>query len=161
MTLQPFQVDVTNTLVVGKICSLEVALAHLALHDDLGTLSFNMLEKLCTSHMLVLWIETNVTAKLGTLVHSVLLQLVHGLPEYDFLTIRIAFVRELTEIDAVSENLVDWLKKISWLLTMWAAHTIHLVLLLRICVFILIVLFKHLVPTMLTEKFVALLAFHW
>lgn len=65
---------------------------------------------------------TDVAAELGTFVHCMLLQLEHGLPDDDLATILPALVRKLTEVNAIAENLVDWLQEVAALLTVRAAH---------------------------------------
>lgn len=106
---------------VGELCSVEVTLTDLTLYDDFGTFSFNVLKQLGAGHMLVIFMVANVAAKLGALVHGMLLQFSHGLPKDNFLSILPAFVRELTKVNAVSEYFVDRLKEITSLLAMWAA----------------------------------------
>lgn len=72
--------------------------------------------------MLEIFMVTYITTELGAFVHCMLLQLNHGLPDYDILTILPALVRKLAEVNAVAKNLVDWLQEVTALLALWAAH---------------------------------------
>lgn len=87
---------------ICKLSSVEVTLTNLALNNNLWAIPLNMLEQLSSCHMLELLLVANITTKLWTLIHGMLLQVVHGLPNDNILTILPALMWELTEINTVS-----------------------------------------------------------
>ena len=87
---------------ICKLSSVEVTLTNLALNNNLWAIPLDMLEQLSSSHMLELLLVANITTKLWTLIHGMLLQVVHGLPNDNILTILPALMWELTEINTVS-----------------------------------------------------------
>lgn len=122
MGLQPFDIDVSEAFVIGELSSAEVTLADLALHDDCRALSFDVLEQLCASHMLVILVVANIATVFRTLIHCVVLQFFHRLPDHLLASSLPALMRELTEVNAVPKNLVDGLQEIAALLAIWAAN---------------------------------------
>ena len=107
---------------IRKFGSAEVAFANLTLHDNFWAISLDMLEQLGPSHVLEVFMVADVAAKFGTFVHRMLLQLEHGLPDDDLATILPALVWELAKVNAIAEDLVDWLEEVAALLAIWAAH---------------------------------------
>lgn len=98
--------------------------ANLALDLNFGTISLDVFSKLRSSHGLIFWKIADVATILGALVViSVTLELSDSFPE-DFAKL-IAPVRELTEIDAVSDNWVNFGQEIAFAFTVGALH--HLV----------------------------------
>lgn len=105
---QPLEIHITEALVVRELSSVELPLADLALYDDLGALSFDVLEQLSPGHVLVVLVIANIAAKLRALVHRVLLQLGHGLPnDFLFSSIPPALVWELAKVNTIAKNFVD------------------------------------------------------
>lgn len=81
-----------------------------------------MLKELGSGHMLILFLVTNVTAEFWALIHSMLLQVEHRFPnDAAVLLVQEAFVWEFTEIDTISQNLINFLHKITFNLTIWTA----------------------------------------
>ena len=94
----------------SKLGTIELSTTNLALYHNSRALSFNMLEKLSPRHVLKLLLVTNITTKFGTFVQGMFLKIKHCFPNNSStLGLRITFVREFTEIDAVHKNLIDWL----------------------------------------------------
>ena len=124
--IESLDVHITKALVIGKLCSVKVTFANLALNDNFWTVSLNMLEQLRSSHMLVILTVADVTAILGAIVNGMLLQLSHGLPDDNLTAVLPALVRELAEINTVLEHLVDWLKEVTSLSTAWATLIVAL-----------------------------------
>jgi len=73
--------------------------------------------------MLILFLIADITAKFGTLIHCMLLKIKHCLPD-DAATflLQIAFMWKFTEINAVSQNFVNVLHKVSTDLAIGAAQ---------------------------------------
>ena len=121
----------------SKFGSVEFTIANLALDHYCWALPFNMLEKLCSRQVLVLLSVADVTSKFWALVKGMLLKIKHGFP-YDSSTTffsQPAFMGKLTEVNTVSENLVDILEKVSLNMAAWTAHgvsTIHLSIVLKL-----------------------------
>ncbi len=68
--------------------------------------------------MLKFFLVTDVTPKLGALIHSMFLKVKHGFPDYAAVFgLEIAFMWELTEINAVFQNFINVLHKITTNLT--------------------------------------------
>ena len=107
----------------GKFWTVEFTATNLALDHHCWTFSLDMLEKLSSCHMLVLFLIANVTAEFGTLIHRMFLKIKHGLPDdaAAFL-LQIAFMWKFTEINAVSQNFVNVLHKVSANLTIGTAQ---------------------------------------
>lgn len=122
--LQSLNVDISETLMTCKFSSVIVSLTNLALHDNFWTLSLYVLEQLRSSHMLKVLMVADIASKLGALVNSMLLELNHSFPNNDFSAIFPALVRKLTEINAVPENLINWLQKVASFLAVGTAHIV-------------------------------------
>lgn len=105
--LDPLYIHVSEALVIREFGSAKVAFANLTLHDNFWTISLNVLEQLCSSHVLELFSIADVAAEFWTFVNRMLLQFEHGLPDDDIATIFPALVRKLAEINAITEYLVD------------------------------------------------------
>ena len=105
----------------GKLLSVEVLVADLTLDHDLGALSLDVLEKLLSGHVLVLLLVADVTTKFGAVVHRVLLQLIHRLPDDEVLSVPPAPVGELAEVDAVLHDFVNFLHEVTSCLAVGAA----------------------------------------
>lgn len=97
-----------------------------ALDHNFCAFSFNMIEKLSSSHVLEFFLIADVTAKFRTLIHSMFLKLYQSFPNNSSIlsVFKIALVWEFTKIDAIFENFVDILQKLSSLLTIWAANIV-------------------------------------
>ena len=73
--------------------------------------------------MLEFLLIANVATKLGTLVHGVLLEFAKRLPDdLTVLAISVATMRELAEVDAVTQDLVDVGDEVATLLAVRAAY---------------------------------------
>lgn len=122
--LDPLYIHVSEALVIREFGSAKVAFANLTLHNNFWTISLNVLEQLCSSHVLELFSIADVAAEFWTFVNRMLLQFEHGLPDDDIATILPALVRKLAEINTITEHLVDRLQEVAALLAMWAAHIV-------------------------------------
>lgn len=86
----------------SELSPVKILDAGLALDHYLWTFSLDMLKQLSSRHVLKVFMVADITSKLGALIHGVLLQLSHGLPDNHTLPIVLeAFVRELTKVDTV------------------------------------------------------------
>ena len=122
MRFDSFSVHISQAFVIREFGSAKVALANLALNDDLWAVSLDMLEQLCSSHVLELFLVADVAAELGALVHWMVLQISHSFPDNNLTAIFPALVWELTEVNAIAKNFIDWLHEISSFLAVGAAH---------------------------------------
>lgn len=114
-----------KALVVLEFTTDKLLSAQLALDHDFGAVTLDVLEQLSTSHVLVLFLVANVAAVLGALNHGVLLQLEQSLPDdLTVLAIRVASMRELAEVNAVTQYLVDVGYEVATFLAVGAAHVI-------------------------------------
>ena len=125
MSLQFLEEIVFHALVSCKLTSVKVFTADLTLDHNFRAVSLNMHEKLLPGHMLKVFMIANVTAEFWAIIDGVLLEFFHGFP-YDLTVfiVLVTFVREFTEVNAVLENLVNWLQKVTSSLAMWAANVI-------------------------------------
>lgn len=74
--------------------------------------------------MLEVLVVTDITSEFRAVVHGMLLQLTHRLPDYLSSFSLVAFVRKLAEINAVSQYLVDLLHEVTSCLTVRAADIV-------------------------------------
>jgi hypothetical protein len=124
-----------EALMSCELCSIEILYTGLALHHNLRAFSLDMLKQLRSRHVLELFLITDVTAELWALIHGMLLELSHGLPDnHAMLLIFVAFVRKFTEIYAVLKHLVDVLQKFSSRIAARAADVVPRCLQIRVCV---------------------------
>lgn len=122
VSLQALHVLGLKALVLREVASVELLIAELALDHDFRALTLDVLEQLSTGHVLELLLVADVAPELGTLVHGVLLQLKQRLPDdAAALVLDVALVRELAEVDAISQHLVHILEEVTALLTVGAA----------------------------------------
>jgi len=121
ISLQLFNVDILDALMLVKLTSRILLIADLAHDKYFWAVSLNVIVELGSRHVLELWPIADITPKLGAVELSVCLELSEGLP--DELTTRIwASMWELTEINAVPDNLVDFLEEITASLAVGAAN---------------------------------------
>ena len=75
--------------------------------------------------MLEVFMVANITAEFWAVIDGVLLEFFHGFP-YDLTMsiVLVTFMREFAEVNAVLENLVNILQKVTTSLTVWAANVI-------------------------------------
>jgi hypothetical protein len=130
-------VELLNAVMSFELASSVLFVANLAHDLDLRAISLEVVKQLGSCHMLELLSVADVTAKLGALILGVRLELSKSFP--DDLTSHVASsptsVGELTEVDAVSEDLVDLLHEVSPSLAVGAADVklwsgVHLIKLL-------------------------------
>jgi hypothetical protein len=140
--LEPLHVYVLETLVLCKLTPVKVFVTHLALHWNFRAFSLDMLENLGTSHVLKVFVVTDIASKLWTVEHRMFLQLSHRLPDYfPVLWVFEASVRKLAKVETVPQHLVHFLQEISSLLAVGTANFKNLPLfmlfmfaLIRICI---------------------------
>lgn len=121
--LQFLDIVVFEALVVREFASAVFFAAHLALDHHLGAVSLDVLAELGPGHALVLGEVADVAAVLGALVVvGVALEFSDGLPEDLAVLQLIALVGELTEVDAVSNDGVNFGEEIALAFTVGALH---------------------------------------
>ena len=82
-----------------------------------------MLEKLSSGHMLKFFLVADIATEFGALIHGMFLKVQHRFPDDGAVfSLKIAFMWEFTEINAVSQNFINVLQKISRNLTIRAGH---------------------------------------
>lgn len=119
--LQFLNIVILETLVVWEFGPAELFATNLALDHDFGTISFDVFSQLASSHRLVFWEVADVATILGALiVINMALKLSDSFP-LD-LAIFIASVRELTEVDSVSDNWVNFGQEIAFAFTVGTTH---------------------------------------
>lgn len=126
VTLEPSNVFGLQAFVLEIIAALELLVTEPALDHDLRTFTLDVLEKLRPRHVLELFSIADVAAELRALVDCVLLQLEKRLPDnfrlHTFLVTVRADVRELAEIDAVTQDFVYLLQEVAALIAVRAAE---------------------------------------
>ena len=94
--------------------TIKVSNAGLALDHNFRAFSLDMLKQLSPCHMLKVFVIAYVAAEFGALIHGMLLELPHGLPDDHALpVVLVALVGELTEVNAVGQHLIDILHEIA------------------------------------------------
>lgn len=121
ISLQLFNVKVLNALMLVELSSGVFLITDLAHNKHFRTVSLDMIMKLRPSHVLELRPVADITSKLWAVKLSVCLKLTEGLPDY-LSSHSWAPMRELTEINAVSYNLVNFLQEITTSLAVGAAN---------------------------------------
>ena len=121
VSLQLFNIEVLNALVLVELSSWILLVADLAHAKNFWAVSLDMIMELGSSHVLELGSIADITSKLGAVELSVCLEFSEGLPD-DHSSIFIASVREVTEINAVLKNLVNFLKVITASLAIGTAN---------------------------------------
>ena len=91
---------------VCEVSSVEIFHTNLALDHNRRAIVLDMLGQLSSCHVLKFFIVANIASKLRTLIHGMLLEILHGLPNNDLLSVLPALVREFTKVNAVLEDLV-------------------------------------------------------
>ena len=107
----------------SKITSRIFFVADLAHDKNFWAVSLDMIMELGSGHMLELRSVADITSELGAVELSVCLELTEGLPD-DLTAIFIASMWELTEINAVLNNLVNFLEEITTSLAIGAANVV-------------------------------------
>ena len=108
---------------LSKLCSWEFLIAYLAHDLDSWAVVSDMVHQIFAGHVLELFEVTDVAAELAALELGVVLELVESLPDYFRVTVGvIASMRELTEVDAVSEDEVEVLEEVTLSIAIGAAR---------------------------------------
>jgi hypothetical protein len=123
VSLQLFNIKVLNALMLVELSSWILLVADLAHDKNFWAVSLDMIMELGSGHMLELGSVADITSELGAVELSVCLELTEGLPD-DLAAIFIASMWELTEINAVLNNLVNFLEEITTSLAIGAANVI-------------------------------------
>ena len=100
----------------------ELLVAYLTHDLDFRAILFNMIVKLSSRHHLRFLPVANITAKFGTVELRVSLQFTKSLP-YNVIGTW-AFMRELTEINTVLDDFVDWSQEVTTALAIRAANIV-------------------------------------
>jgi hypothetical protein len=127
---------------LSEFSSFERFHANITLNLDFWAMLFNMVPKLSSSHVLEFLKVANIATVFWALVVlCMLLKLSDRLPDDFTVWSFIALMRELTEINTVSYNWVNFLENVSFALAMWASHNIVTNLLLSIEVISILIIF--------------------
>lgn len=125
MSSQFLEIKVLHALVICKLAPIEILVTNLTLDHDFRAVSLNMHEKLLPCQMLEVFMIANITSEFRAVVHCVLLELFQSHPDdLTLFTVFVTLVRELAEVNAILEDLVNWLQEVAAGLTMWAANVI-------------------------------------
>lgn len=100
--VQFVNVELLDALMGSEFHSAVFLVTDLAHDLDLRAVSFNMVVKLCSCHMLKLLTIADIAAKLGAVKLSMSLELSKSFPDDYRSSLRVASVRELAEINTVS-----------------------------------------------------------
>lgn len=107
---QLFNVEFFDTLMIGELSSWVLLVANLAHDWDFRTVSLDVVVKLGSSHMLEFFSVADIASEFRARVLSMSLELSQSLPDnFTSSIVKIASMRELTEIDTVLKDLVDLL----------------------------------------------------
>ena len=109
---------------LSKISPVEIFDTNLTLNHDFWAIVFDMLKQLSSCHMLAVLAVTNIASKFRTIIHRVLMKLFHGHPHYHLFPILIAPMGEVTEVNTVLKDFVDFNQKVSRFIAIWAANII-------------------------------------
>jgi hypothetical protein len=115
-------VKLLDAVMALELISSILFVADLAHNLHFWAISLDVIIKLSSCHVLELLSIANVATEFGALVLSMCLELTEGLPD----DLRATFsgpasMRELTEVNTVSKNLVDLLQEVTSSLAIWAA----------------------------------------
>ena len=125
VSCQFFNVEFLDTLMVCEFCSWIFLVANLTHNWNFRAISFDMIIELSSSQMLILFSVADVTSEFWARVLSMSLEFSKGLPDnFTSTIIKVASMRELTEVNTVLKNFVNFLKEITSGLTVWAANII-------------------------------------
>ena len=119
--LNLFDIEVLDALMSVEFTSWVLLVADLAHDHDFWTVALDVIVELRSGHVLELRSVADVATELRAVELGVSLKFSESLPD-DFSTISVAFVRELTEINTVSDDLVDFLEEVTSGLTIGAAN---------------------------------------
>ena len=109
----------------SEFATVEVHSADLTLDSYFRTFSFNVLKQLLTGQSLEIFMVTNVTSKLRTVEHGMLLEFFHCFPDnFSVFVIFKASVREFTEVDAIAKHFINFLEEVTTHLAVWTADII-------------------------------------
>lgn len=107
---QLFNVEFFDALMIGELSSWVLLVANLAHDWDFRTVSLDVVVKLGSSHMLEFFSVADIASEFRARVLSMSLELSQSLPDnFTSSIVKIASMRELTEIDTVLKDLVDLL----------------------------------------------------
>ena len=125
---------------LSELSSFERFHANVTLNLNFWAMPFNMIPKLSSGHTLEFLKVANIATVFRALVVlRMLLKLSDSHPLYLTSWAFIALMRELTEINTVSYNWVNFLENISFTFAMWASHDIVSLLLSMEVISILII----------------------
>lgn len=135
ISLQFLHVVILEALMLSEFSSSEFLDANLALDHNLWAMFFDMVSQLVSCHVLELSEIANIATILGAFVKlSMLLELSNRFPENFSSGSLIALVRELAEVNAVSNDWVDLDQKVTFAFAVGAHHGLVIVLLLIILI---------------------------
>ena len=110
---------------LSKLSSFERFHANITLNLNFWAMPFNMVPKLSSGHTLEFLEVANIATVFWALVVlRMLLKLSYSHPLNFTCWAFITLMRELTEINTVSYNWVNFLENVSFTLAMWASHDI-------------------------------------
>lgn len=121
--IQLFNIKVLNTLMLLEIFSSVFFVAHLAHYHHFGAFSSDVFVQLGSSHMLKFITIAYIATEFGAVELGVNLKFTQGFPhDFTFAIGTRTSMWELTEIDTILENLINWFKEVATLLTVGTAQ---------------------------------------
>lgn len=109
----------------SELPTIEVHSTDLTLDSYFRTFSFNVLEQLLSGQSLEIFMVANVTSKLRTVEHGMLLEFFHCFPDnFSVFVIFKASVREFTEVNAIAKHFIYFLEEVTTYLAVWTANII-------------------------------------
>ena len=107
---QLFNVEFFDALMISELSSWVLLVANLAHDWDFRTVSLDVVVKLGSSHMLEFFSVADIASEFRARVLSMSLELSQSLPDnFTSSIVKVASMRELTEINTVLKDLVDLL----------------------------------------------------
>ena len=117
-------IKIFNALMIWELCSYIVSVTYLTSYWHVWAFCLDMLVKLSSGQILEFFSITNITTKFWTMELSMDLKFSKSFPDNFSFSIHMTSVWELTEINTILKNFVDWLKEFSSFLAIWTARII-------------------------------------
>jgi hypothetical protein len=135
ISLQFLHVVILEALMLSEFSSSEFFDTNLALDHNFWAIFFDVVSQLVSCHVLELSKITNIAAILGAfIILGMLLELSYRFPKDFSVNSFITLVRELAEINTVSNDWIDLNQKVTFALAVGAHHGLVIVLLLIILI---------------------------
>ena len=125
MSLESWEIFILQTFMNYEFTSCKVKHTNWTLDCYFCAIIFNMLEELSSCHFLEIFMVANITSKFRAIKKSMLLKFSHCFPNnITTFAVFVASMREFTKINAISDNFVNFLHKITSILTIRTADII-------------------------------------